>query len=212
MRIALAPSKFILGALVSAFVSANAFAGGVGLVLTGGAHTETVHFYSNTDEAGIIEEWQDYPQYQMIQTLSNMGGGIEFILGDRDDRFVGVFRGYFLQDAPQTAPRDSGVIPADQVVGEFRSTPRNLGLAQIGINYGFLGNTDGFLFGATAHVGSGFLTNDHTEFLTADAGITASYRFNRQMSVFAEAVYTVRSRKGFSNGANGYLGVRYMFD
>jgi hypothetical protein len=61
-------------------------------------------------------------------------------------------------------------------------------------------------------VGSGFLTRDHTEFLTADAGITASYRLNRQMSVFTDIVYTVRVRKGFSNGANGYLGVRYMFD
>ena len=198
--------------LASLFFATNAFAGGTGIVLTGGAHTETVAFYSNSDDAGLIEDWKDYPQYKMVQTLPNMGGGIEFILGDRDDRFIGVFRGYYLQDAAQQDPRDSGVVPADQVVGEYRSTPRNLGLAQIGINYGFLGNTDGFLFGATAHVGSGFLTSDHTEFLTADAGITASYRLNRQMIAFAEAVYTVRVRKGFSNGANGYLGLRYMFD
>ena len=212
MRIALASSNLLLGALFSTFVSTSAYAGGVGLVMTGGAHTETVYFYSNTDDAGLIDDWQDYPQYQMVQTLSNLGGGIEFILGDRDDRFVGVFRGYYLQDAAQVDPRESGVVPADEFVGEFRDAPRHLGLAQIGINYGFLGNTDGFLFGATAHIGSGFLTNDHTEFLMADAGVTASYRFNRQMSVFAEAVYTIRSRKGFSNGANGYLGVRYMFD
>jgi len=190
----------------------NAFAGGAGLVLTGGAHTETVYFYSNSDEAGVLDDWADYPQYQMIQTLPNMGGGIEFILGDRDDRFIGVFRGFYLQDAPQQDPRDSGVIPADQIVGEFRDTQRNLGLAQIGINWGFLGNTDGFLFGATAHVGSGFLTSDHTEFLTADAGVTASYRLNRQISVFTDLVYTVRVRKGVNSGANGYLGARYMFD
>jgi hypothetical protein len=190
----------------------NAFAGGVGLVFTGGVHTENVYFYSNSDEAGLLDDWKDYPQYQMIQTLSNMGGGIEFILGDRDDRFIGVFRGFYLKDAPQQDPRDSGVIPADQVVGDFRDTTRNLGVAQIGINWGFLGNTDGLLFGATVHVGSGFLTSDHTEFLTADAGVVASYRVNRQISVFTDLVYAIRSRKGLTGGANGYLGVRYMFD
>jgi hypothetical protein len=198
--------------LASMLFATNAFAGGVGLVMTGGAHQETVTFYSNSDEAGALEDWKDYPQYQMVQTLPNMGGGIEFILGDRDDRFIGVFRGYYQQDASQLDPRDAGVIPADQVVGEFRATPRNLGVAQIGINWGFLGNTDGFLFGATAHVGSGFLTSDHTEFLLADAGVIASYRLNRQISVFTDLVYTLRVRKGMSSGANGYLGVRYMFD
>ena len=198
--------------LATLLFTSNAFAGGAGIVFTGGIHTETVYFYNNSDDAGLIEDWRDYPRWESVQTLSNMGGGIEFILGDRDDRFIGVFRGYYQQDAAQIDPRDLGLIPADQVVGEYRDDTRHLGLAQIGLNYGFLGNTDGFLFGATAHVGSGFLTSDHTEFLTADAGITASYRFNRQMSVFTDIVYTIRVRKGFSNGANGYLGLRYMFD
>lgn len=198
---------------ISALLPGDAHAGGIGLVTTGGFHTERVYFYDRTDDDGnLYVDWRDYEQRQMSQSLGNGGAGIELVLGDRDDRILGVFRGFWNMDTPQLNPADVSGIPAADVVANHRERARHSGIAMIGLSWGIVGDPSGFQFGATGHVGSGFLTNDHTEFLTADIGLTANYRIARQMQAFADVVYVMRYRKEFSSGANAYLGVRYLFD
>ena len=75
-----------------------------------------------------------------------------------------------------------------------------------------VGNPDNFQLGVSAHVGSGFLTQDRTEFLIAQIGPTVNYRFARQAVVFADLQYAARFRKEFSQGALFSVGARYMFD
>ncbi|MBT3217797.1 MAG: hypothetical protein HN348_01790 [Proteobacteria bacterium] len=196
------------------FFTSSAFAGGFGLMMHGGTHSERVYFYSDHDAAGDkLANFRDYEQYQLVQSLLNGGGGIELILGDRDDKITGVFRGYYLIDQAQKDPADfTELVDPSYVVSTHRETARHSGVAQIGLNWGIFGKPKGFQFGAVAHVGSGFMTSDHTEFLTADIGLTINYRFIRQMQFFTDVVYQMRWRKGASHGATMFTGVRYLFD
>ncbi|MFT4623565.1 MAG: hypothetical protein ACI8PZ_002221 [Myxococcota bacterium] len=203
----------ILGLLLAP----SAHAGGFGLLLNGGAHTEKVYYYSShlygQGEPVPFESPGDYEQYEMVQTLSNIGGGLELILGDRDDRVVGTFRFFYQQDGAQLNPADATTeIQKVHVVANVRETPRHVGIGMVGIDWGFVGDPSKFMFGATGHVGSGFLTTDHTEFLTWDIGPMVSYKLSRAVQMHADVVYQGRFRKGYSHGATGYLGIRYMFD
>ncbi len=206
--------------LVSALglmLATNAYAGGFGLLFNGGVHTERVFYYSSHQygegEPVPFESPNDYEQYEVVQTLPNMGTGLELILGDRDDRVVGTFRFFYQQDAAQLNPADvTEEIRSVHVVANHRDTPRHTGIGMVGINWGFLGNPSNFMAGATAHVGSGFLTTDHTEFLTWDIGPTAMYKVARSVQLHADALYQGRFRKGVSHGFTGYIGVRYLFD
>jgi hypothetical protein len=194
--------------------ASNAYAGGIGVVATGGAHTELVHYYSNADANGNpYANFRDYDQYQLPMTLAHGGAGLELMLGDRDDKITGVLRGYYNIDAPQQDPSEvaSEVAPA-QVVSEHRDKANHIGIAKIGVNWGFLGDPGGFQFGVVSLVGAGFLTNDHQEFLTADIGPSVQYRMSRSTAVFADVTYTLRWRKRASHGAAAYAGFRYLFD
>lgn len=198
------------------FLAAPAQAGGVGLLLNGGLHTEDVYFYSKVNSADPTVEYSDvndYEQFQLVEFVPNYGGGLELILGDRDDRILGSFRLYYNQDAPQVDPATvtDEVAPAN-VVAAYREDPHHVGVAYIGLSWGFLGDPANFQFGASGHLGSGFLTTDHTEFLTFDLGPMVSYRFARQTVLFADLVYQGRIRKEVSHGANFFAGIRYMFD
>lgn len=209
MRLALA----VLGLLVAV----PAQAGGLGLIVTGGVHTEKLWYHSDsiqTDEGPLkLSDPRDYAKFEQVQTLPHMGTGLEFILGDRDDRITGNFRFYYMMDAPQIDPAtNSPEVASEHVVAAYRDKARHVGVGVVGINIGILGDPSGFQAGITGHLGSGFLTRDHTEFLIADVGPTASYRFTRQMQVFADVGYQMRFRKGWSNGMHVVSGVRYMFD
>ncbi len=191
----------------------TAYAGGFGLLGTAGMHTETVRFYSTVNDAGVpFENPADYQQYEISQTLPNFGGGLELLLGDRDDRVVGTFRFFYQKDTPQLDPRDVSDVKAANIVGQHREDGRDTALGAVGLSWGFLGNPDNLMAGATAHVGSGFLTTDHTEFLMFDIGPTVMYKIERAVQIHVDVVYTGRVRKGYSHGATGYAGVRYLFD
>jgi hypothetical protein len=191
-------------ALTTLAVSSPAFAGGFGIFGVGGVHTDTVYFYDAAN---------DLAQYRQNQTLPNYGGGMEFVLGDRDDKITGIFRGYFLQDAPQQDPaKRTESVAADDVVANVREEPRNIGAGSFGIQWGFLGSPDKLMATAITAVGSGFLTDDHTEFMMLQVGGGATYRLNRNLQVYGDIEYTARMRKQVSHGANGYVGVRYLFD
>ena len=111
--------RFLATAIGSTlFASSTAWAGGVGIVGTGGMHTETVHFYSSVDAIGDpYANFRDYDQYQLSQTLGNGGFGIELMLGDRDDKITGVFRGFYNIDQPQQDPATvTSLVAAEAVV------------------------------------------------------------------------------------------------
>ncbi|TNE91838.1 MAG: hypothetical protein EP330_03825 [Deltaproteobacteria bacterium] len=184
--------------------SSPALAGGLGVLGTFGIHNEAVYYYDSSN---------DFAQWKMTQTIPNYGAGFELILGDRDDRILGTLRGYWVQDAPQRSPEDiQSNVAAQNVVSEFRDTPTNVGMASVGLQWGIVGSPDLFQLNAVGGVGSGFLTNDHTEFLFIEGGIGAHYQFARSMQAFGNVMYSARWRKGYEHGPIAYAGVRYLFD
>jgi hypothetical protein len=210
--------------LLSVLFTDPASAGGLGVLASAGAHTEQLYFYANADADGnAFRDLRDYEQYRINETLPNFGGGLELVLGDRDDKIVGNCRLYWIVDAAQQAPvagepytpTDGGAarsIPAESLVVAFRDQPRHLGLGMVGLSWGVIGKPDGFMISAAGHVGSAFITFDHSEFLAADIGPSFSYRAARQVQVFGDLQYMLRYRKGFGHSANVLVGARYLFD
>ena len=199
--------RILAAFLASLALTSPALAGGIGFIGTAGFHNEPVFYYDRSN---------DLAQYQMNQLIPNYGAGLELVLGDRDDRILGTLRGYWTQDGPQTAPAASGqlselVAPAD-VVAAHRSQAKNIGMASVGIQWGFYGNPDTFQLNAVAGVGSGFLTTDHTEFLFVEGGLGAHYQVARSAQIFGNALYSMRWRKGAQHGPIVYAGIRYLFD
>lgn len=210
--------RFALAALALA-LAAPASAGGVGVVATGGAHSEKLWYHSDHAYGGgaavEISDPREYPKYELNQMLMHAGGGFELVLGDRDDRFLGTFRGYYLMDSPQKDPAEvtqEKDLKPEHVVAAYRDEARHLGVGVVGLSWGFVDLTDAVRFGVSAHVGSGFLTNDHTEFLAIDAGPMITIRASKTIMAFADVPWQFRWRKGASHSVNAFAGVRYMFD
>lgn len=194
----------LLTTLIALAFTTPAFAGGFGILGSSGLHTQPVYYYDAQDTRD---------QYQVTQPILSYGTGFEVVLGDRDERITGVFRGYWLQDVAETHPSDLNTeIPSNRVVADVRDDPRNIGIATVGVEFGILGQPDGFMFTGYAGMGAGFLTTDHTEFLQLELGPGVAYAFGRNIEAFANVVYLTRYRKGFFHGPNAYAGVRYMFD
>jgi hypothetical protein len=198
-------SLFALAALLIALIGpATARAGGVGIVGTGGMFSSPVYYYDKSN---------NYAQFKQTQLLADYGSGIEFVLGDRDDRISGVFRGFWLQDAPQKDPAEhTDFVAPDNVVASVRDTPSNIGAATFGVQWGLLGDPNKYQLVIITAAGSGFLTTDRTEFLMLQGGVGGTIRFDHRVEVFADADYSTRFRKRWSQGFSTYAGVRYLFD
>jgi len=181
---------------------APALAGGVGLVATGGLHAERVYYYSLDEQTGGFKQ-----QDPVNQVIPNFGGGVELILGDRDDKILGVFRGYYLMDSPQSETPDM-----KGSTYNIRSAPRDVGMISGGLQWGLVGAPTGLQLTLYTGIGSGFLTNDFTEFLTAEIGVGGTYTIQRRIQVHAELTGGLRYRKRFYHTENLTLGVRYLFD
>jgi hypothetical protein len=183
-------------------------------------HTETMwyhtdHAYAEDGSEAALNDDTQYPQYEMSQLLMHGGGGLALVLGDRDDRFLGTFRLYYLGDSPQKNPADvtnEQFVQPEHVVAAYREDMRHLGMGMVGLSWGFIDLGDTMRLGVTAHLGSGFLTNDHTEFLALDVGPTWTWRTSRTTQVYADIPWQMRWRKGASNSVNVFGGFRYMFD
>ncbi len=198
-------TPLLLALLGSAILCQDAYAGGVGLLGTSGIHQTRVHYYDADDT-----------QYLNRQYRPNMGFGIEAILGDKDDRFLGVARGFYLQDTPPSDIESEYV--ADPIYA-IPDGPTHVGVATVGVHWGVIGDPTGFQAHIASHVGAGIVTVDsatnegsNLEFFLAEAGIGAHYHFARNLQLYADLAYTMRYRKSFYPGANAYLGFRYMFD
>ena len=208
-----------VAAALALLLALPAQAGGLGLLITGGTHTERMWYYTDHDysdnQATPVNDEALYPKFEMNQTLPHYGAGMELILGDRDDRFQGTFRWYYLGDAPQRDPaqatKEPLVLP-EHVIADHRDQVKHLGIGLVGLNWGFLDISDTMRFGVAAHLGSGFLTNDHTEFLLLDVGPQLTWRASRNVVMYTEVPWQMRWRKGMSNGVDVFVGARYMFD
>lgn len=189
--------------ILGLFLSTNAFAGGVGLLTTGGMYSETVYFYDSSKE---------FQQYQQPQTIGTYGTGVEAVIGDRDDRIMGVARFYWLQETPQQDPSVStSLVDAENVVANWREDARNVGIFTVGLQ-GTFWRKNKLSLNATAMFGSGFLTTDNSEFFLAEAGAGVSYRVTRAVDAHLNVQYALRNRKGLLHGVNTYAGIRYLFD
>lgn len=202
---------------LSLLLSTQAIAGGFGIIGGGGTRTHTGHWYLNADMS---------QQYEESEWISMMGGGLEVTLGDRDERFLGYFRGYYWQDEAETDPLLlSTSVTADGASPwqgksqleladwrNWRDETRKLGMLTVGMSVGLVGSPREVMLTLNADVGSGFMSNDKSEFLQAQIGPGVTWAASRSIHVFANTLYSARYRKGFSHGANGFAGVRYMFD
>ena len=189
--------------ILGLFLSTNAFAGGVGLLTTGGMYSETVYFYDSSKE---------FQQYQQPQTIGTYGTGVEAVIGDRDDKIMGVARFYWLQETPQQDPSTStSLVDAEDVVANWREDARNVGIFTVGLQ-GTYWRKNKLSLNATVMLGSGFLTTDNSEFFLAEAGAGVSYRITRAVDAHLDVQYALRNRKGLLHGVNTYAGIRYLFD
>jgi hypothetical protein len=184
----------ILAVPLGLLAPSPAEAGGFGALLTGGARNDFVYFYDQSN---------NYAQFRQTQTSSNFGGGAEFVLGDRDDKISGLFRLYYLQDSPQKDPATlTQLVTPENVVAAWRT----------GVQWGIFGSPESWMVSAITAAGSGFVTRDHTEYLMLQAGVGGTWRFTRNLQAYVDIDYTLRHRKGFTQGVNGYGGVRFLFD
>ncbi len=221
MRTALSATAAFLAGFGTLMVAAPAHAGGLGLIGGGGARTDKVFFYSKADtdslDSGdpiIYDNIDDYERFSLTQNRPFFAGGLELLLGDRDDMFQGSFRFYYQQDAPQLDPANvTGLVDADYVVAAYQEDPRHIGVGTIGLNIGIVEvASDRLRIGAIAHLGAGFVTTDHTEFFTAAVGPEVTYKAARQVHLFADIAWQPRVRATFVNSGGLFLGARYFFD
>lgn len=181
-----------------------ALAGGLGLMATGGGHSDRVYYYTYDDLT------ESYTQQEPMDYMGlDFGGGIEAVLGDRDNRVLGVFRAYYIQDAPQKEPEATG---GETLVYNIRSEPRPVGMVNAGVQFGVLGDPANLQFIIVGTLGSGFLTTDWSEFLTAEVGVGGTYMLARNVQLAATVNGGTRYRKLFSPTVNGTLALRYLFD
>ena len=198
----LAAAAAVFGAL--ALVPTTADAGGVGVTLSGGFHQDRAYYYNEDGDQGID-----------TQLPMNSGYGGELLLGDRDDRVIGIVRGYVARDAalknpdPKALGEDSGdyTFPDVEAAG-----PTVRGAASVGIQWGIWGDPNGFQLIATSLIGSQFWTIDNLETAVFQAGVGATYTVNERYQFAATVDATSRFRKRFYWGSDVWVSARYMFD
>jgi hypothetical protein len=198
------------------FASAPVQAGGMGVIATGGTHQERFYAYDLSDTERIQNT------YIYDQMRPNYGFGLQGILGDRDDNFVGTAKFWYQSDAGQTdegigenAVSEDGSTAKDaegELVYKHRQASRGIGLATAGVQWRLWGEPMGFQLSAITNVGAAFMTSDSSEFLLVQVGPGAHYTLNKRLQVNAEVVYELRYRKSLRHGASGVVGVRYLFD
>lgn len=192
----------VLGIAALVLGSSSAYAGGVGLVTTGGVHAAKAYYYDLKGDQGIDQ-----------QIRPNGGFGLEGILGDRDERIQGLMRLYVLSDAAVADP-DTGDLSASEVVypaaSEQGATIK--GLMSVGVQFGVYGDPDGFQLVIDGLLGSCFITDDSLQFLQVDVGPGVTWNATQALQLYGTLAATGRYRKGLSMGGNAYIGVRYLFD
>lgn len=192
----------LLLASVGLFVSSSASAGGLGLMLTGGTHSDTAYFYDAEGEQGTDR-----------QNRPNGGIGAEVVLGNDDDKIHGVTRFYLNMDAPLADP-DTGDVPKDEATFPPASEQgwSTVGVMLVGVQWSLLGDPKGKELVLHSLAGTGFATINSLEYLQVDVGPGYNMMLGDRLQLSASLAATARYRKGLSVGPNVYAGIRYIFD
>jgi len=185
--------------VLSATTSMPAFAGGFGLLANGGMHAAPAYYYAPSGAQGVDNQFRP-----------NVGYGAEILIGDSDDRILGVMRAYINNDWPTTAPNvtieDAAIPPADEQDIRFD------GIITIGAQWGIWGEPLGFQLIATSMIGCAAATIDNLEYLIAEGGIGVTYNLSEQMQLASTIAVAGRYRKSLSHAESGFVSVRYLFD
>jgi hypothetical protein len=185
--------------LAAALWSTPALAGGIGLVGVGGVHSDRVDSYSYDD--ALQDYVQENPEHQFN---GDYGGGVEVVLGDKDNKVLGIFRGYYLGDAPQSKPEKGDTFA-------IRTEVRPIATLSAGLQWGIVGDASKLQLVVTSTIGSG-ITSDFSDFAMAELGVGGTWMAARKVQVSATIGAGTRYRKIFYPTVNGYAGVRYLFD
>jgi hypothetical protein len=191
--------------LLALLFASNAYAGGVGLYTQGGFYQERLYYHRVDRNApgGVLGPFKE------SQFLPVGGAGLEILLGDRDDRIQGLARMYWQVEGPQPDP--SGSIPG-QLSLQRRENLRHVGAFSVGLQGGLVGSPDKAMLTVIGLVGSGFMTEDHTEYVFGDFGVGGTVRASRSVEFYANALGHLRFRKWARGGMLGAAGVRFLFD
>lgn len=188
--------------LSAATFSAPAFAGGVGIMGTGGLHEAKAYYYDNLGRQGVD-----------TQQRPNAGFGVEVMLGDKDDRIMGLMRLYTNTDWPTNEPTLSGVSAEDATYpAAHLESPRTDGSISMGIQWGLWGDPTGFQLIGTTMFGSAFITPDNLEYGIAELGVGASYMMNDRFQFAGTLAFAGRYRKQLTISESAFISARYMFD
>jgi len=182
-----------------------AMAGGVGVTMGAGFHQDRAYYYRDDGEQGIDK-----------QLPGNSGIGAELLLGDRDDRVIGVVRGYISHDASLNNPDPIALgedKSYDYVFPDVEAKGgRNVGSFAVGIQWGLWGDPNGFQVIANTLIGSGFWTTDNLEYALFQPGAGVTYTMNERFQLMGSLDATFRYRKRFQVGSDVWVSARYMFD
>jgi hypothetical protein len=191
-----------LAGLVLGLVPAEALAGGIGLVTYGGAYSLPVYYYDSDGNQGI--DSQQRPTY---------GGGVDFLIGDKDDKLVGLARVYMIRDTPPKAPEFEGADGEEYTwPAQEDEPPRKVGTLTMGAQWGAFGDPLGTQFVVTGMIGTGFASTDDREFVVAEPGVGVTHTIKDHWQFAANANLGLRYRKRITMGENVVVGVRYLFD
>lgn len=200
LALSLAAASLALTALPTA-----AHAGGVGVALGGGFHQDKAYYYREDGEQGIDK-----------QLPTNSGVGVEAVLGDRDNRVLGVVRGYVNFDSGLQNPDPKALgedMSYDYVFPDVEAQGgRTTGTMSVGIQWGLWGDPTGFQVIANTFIGSSFWTTDNLEYALFQPGVGVTYTINERFQFVGSLDATARFRKGFKFGGDAWVSARYMFD
>ena len=177
-------------------------AGTIGLHTMAGLHQERAYYYSQNGDQGIDS-----------QSRPNYGLGFETMVGDKDEKVQGLMRISWMQDAAPKSP-DTGNVKSEDadIPPAYAQGPRNIGMLGLGVQWGVLGDPSGTQMNITSIVGSGFLTNDNTEFVLLELGVGGTHNLSESLQLTGTVAASMRYRKHMSLGPTMNVGVRYLFD
>jgi hypothetical protein len=203
--------------------SPTAQAGGVGLNIIGGTHSESVYLFDAQDT-----------KFEIAQQQPAYGLGLQVLLGDRDDDLQGVMKFSWVANSPanhvgiETPDGFSAVDGQMQMSGRFAcdedGNPQgfleehqscgvtNVATASAGLQWRIWGDSDAMMATFTPSLGAGVMTADSAEYLQVELAPGFQYAFSDELFFNTEVAVQLRYRKSGSFGVTSYTGFRYMFD
>lgn len=193
-----------LGVLGAFLFSQEALAGGVGVFGAGGLRQAPAYYYRD-----------DGVQFVDFQNKGAHSFGLEFMLGDRDDKLQGMMRAFGIFDVPVSTPEGasdtSGGYTFEHPDYDALSTTTT-GSATVGLQWSIWGDPSAFQVVATTMMGAGFITRDNTEFAILQPGAGVTYTMSERFQFIGTVNYTARFRKSVASGGEALVGFRYMID